>query len=76
MSENPIKKTGEKSYEIDLVKLPGNGSFSCPNCGRDIKPDDESEKNYTIGETEMDGENLVSLTIVCKCGVAVRLGGW
>ncbi|MEA2090606.1 MAG: hypothetical protein U9O89_07640 [Thermoproteota archaeon] len=65
------------AYVIDLTKIEGDGSFSCPYCGVIISPDDETDDVYSIVETKMKSNTLEELVIQCnKCGHKIRLVGF
>jgi predicted RNA-binding Zn-ribbon protein involved in translation (DUF1610 family) len=72
------KEAIEKSMcTIDLTKLDGDGSFSCPKCGTLISPDDESEETYRIVKTEVKGDELSELVLACKkCKTVMKLTGF
>jgi len=66
-------------YVVDLNKIEGKESFSCPHkgCGVTIDPEDESETVYEIRDTNYRGEELESLTLGClKCGSEIKLIGF
>jgi predicted nucleic-acid-binding Zn-ribbon protein len=64
-------------FNVDLVKIRGNGDFKCPGCGVKISPDDQTEETYTILETIMKGENLERVTLQCnKCGSQIQITGF
>ncbi len=75
-----MKKTVNRKladYTIDLSKIEGDGSFSCPKCGTVISPEDESEEVYKIIDTKVINEELVELVIVCNsCEKSIRLAGF
>jgi hypothetical protein len=65
------------AYKIDLTKLVGKGSFSCPRCSAMISPDDETEEAYSILETFLDDHGLVELVILCNnCYSNIHLTGF
>jgi DNA-directed RNA polymerase subunit RPC12/RpoP len=67
----------ETNYKIDLSTLDGDGTFQCPRCGLAISPDDESEENYQIVDTEVINGELARLLISCrKCGSTILLTGF
>ena len=73
------KTTANKSvtYNIDLTKIEGDGSFPCPKCGTVISPEDETEKVYKIVDTKVINDELVELVIMCgKCGSGIKLTGF
>jgi predicted RNA-binding Zn-ribbon protein involved in translation (DUF1610 family) len=75
MKETVIKTPG--FYKVDLSKVEGDGSFSCPKCGSMISPDDESEKVYKIVDTKVASDELVELVISCNtCGTNIKLTGF
>ena len=66
----------QKEIEIDLRKIKGDGEFDCPNCGARIDPEDESDKVFTIEEPKVVDEQLVELSLKCKCGALIVLTGF
>jgi predicted RNA-binding Zn-ribbon protein involved in translation (DUF1610 family) len=72
------KEAIEKSMcTIDLTKLDGDGSFSCPKCGTLISPDDESDETYRIVKTKVKGDELSELVLTCnKCKTTMKLTGF
>jgi predicted RNA-binding Zn-ribbon protein involved in translation (DUF1610 family) len=67
----------ETTYKIDISTIDGDGTFQCPRCGKAISPDDESEENYRIVDTEVVNGELSRLIITCrKCGSAITLTGF
>jgi predicted RNA-binding Zn-ribbon protein involved in translation (DUF1610 family) len=74
-----MKKLEKKDheFEIDLQCAESDGSFSCPKCGISISPDDETEENYQILETNVVNDELAELDISCgKCGSVIKLTGF
>jgi predicted RNA-binding Zn-ribbon protein involved in translation (DUF1610 family) len=75
-----VKKDVSKksvSYTIDLTKIDGDGSFSCPKCGTVISPEDESEEIYKIVHTKVINDELVELIVMCgNCGSNIKLTGF
>jgi predicted nucleic-acid-binding Zn-ribbon protein len=66
-----------KLFNIDLVKIRGNGDFKCPGCGVKISPDDQTEETYTILATIMKGENLERIVLQCnKCKNQIQVTGF
>jgi predicted nucleic-acid-binding Zn-ribbon protein len=66
-----------KLFNIDLVKIRGNGDFKCPRCRVKISPDDQTEETYTILGTIMKGENLERIILQCnKCGSQIQITGF
>lgn len=64
-------------YELDLIKIEGDGDFSCPNCGAIISPEDETEDVYCILETKVSGESLEELMVQCNnCASRIRIIGF
>ena len=64
-------------YALNLTKIEGKGDFSCPNCGNEMSPDDESEENYSIQEPKVNNFGLKELLIRCnKCASVIRLTGF
>ena len=71
------KKKQPRVYELDLTRIQGNGDFSCPNCGVNISPEDETEDVYCILETKVKGQALEELVIQCnRCASQIRLIGF
>jgi hypothetical protein len=65
------------AYKIDLTKLVGEGSFSCPRCAAIISPDDETEGAYSILETLVENNGLVEIVILCnRCSSNIHLTGF
>jgi hypothetical protein len=70
-----LKQT--KAYLLDVSQTDLDGAFSCPHCGSRISPDDHSEDNYTVYETQMTDNNLDELVICCKgCLSFIHLTGF
>ena len=64
-------------YIVDLLKLGGNGDFSCPCCGVTISPDDETQEIYTILEASVKDDKLENLLIKCKnCSKEILITGF
>ena len=62
---------------VDLQKIDGDGAFPCPKCGAIISPDDESDDNYKILETNVRHVKLEGLLLQCtKCKTLIRLIGF
>jgi predicted RNA-binding Zn-ribbon protein involved in translation (DUF1610 family) len=62
---------------INLAEIDGEGTFSCPNCGTIISPDDESEEAYKIVDTKVVNDELVELIISCNtCKTTIKLTGF
>jgi len=80
MWQRTMMKKSAKSdseYTINLAIIEGDGSFSCPKCGMEISPDDETEENYKIVETKIIDNELTELVISCgKCGSTMKLTGF
>ena len=67
----------DSAYRINLVNIEGNGSFPCPKCGKTISPEDGTEENYTVMDTEVINEELAELVIACvKCGSTIKITGF
>jgi hypothetical protein len=73
-----MKKLDKKCEQtINLASIEGDGSFSCPNCGVSISPDDETEDNYQIVDTKVVNDELAELVISCgRCGCTIKLTGF
>ena len=66
-----------QEFIVDLQKIDGDGAFPCPKCAAIISPDDESENNYRILETDVKDEQLKGLLLQCtKCKTLIRLIGF
>ena len=84
MSVQDVKSMMKKSvskksitYQINLTKIEGDGSFPCPQCGIVISPEDETEESYKIADTRIVNDELVELVIVCgTCGSSIKLTGF
>jgi len=64
-------------YVLDLTKIDGSGSFSCPRCGTAISPDDCTKEAYSILEAKVSNQSLEELVIRCnKCTSEVHLTGF
>jgi predicted RNA-binding Zn-ribbon protein involved in translation (DUF1610 family) len=78
--EKMMKKEAAKrsmNHVIDLTKIDGDGAFPCPKCGTVISPDDESEENYQIVDTQVQRDQLEALIVICKkCGTSIKLVGF
>ncbi len=71
------QKFKNQQYIVDLLNVEGNGSFACPKCGMIISPEDETEENYTIVNTNVVNDELVELVVACgKCGITIVLTGF
>jgi predicted RNA-binding Zn-ribbon protein involved in translation (DUF1610 family) len=46
------------AYKVDLTKIEGNGTFSCPRCGTIISPNDCNEETYAIMGTKVNKQGL------------------
>ena len=63
------------TYKIDLLKTKGTGEIHCPKCGTVLSPEDWSNKDYKILETEVVDDTL-QVTIKCNiCGSNILLFG-
>jgi hypothetical protein len=73
-----MKKLEKKcAHMINLASVAGDGSFTCPQCGTSISPDDETEENYEILDTKIVNDELSELDIACgKCGCTIKLTGF
>jgi len=64
-------------HKINLIELEGQGEFSCPCCGTNISPNDETEEVYTLLEPKVRNNTLESLLIQCnKCSNKILLTGF
>ena len=64
-------------YNLDLIKLDGEGDFTCPCCGVLISPNDETEKVYSVLEAKVRERVLEHLEISCNtCGSKIVLTGF
>ena len=76
MMKKSMSKKGV-THTIDLTKIDGDGSFSCPKCGTVISPEDESEEVYKIVDTKIVNDELVELVIMCgECRSNIKLTGF
>jgi ribosomal protein S27AE len=76
MMKKSLTKKSE-AYTVDLTKIDGDGSFSCPKCGTIISPEDESEEIYKIIDTKVNNDELVELMVMCgNCGTNIKLTGF
>ena len=67
----------KKAYRLDLTKIDGNGDFPCPKCGTIISPDDSTEEKFSILESEVNGDELEEIIILCNsCGSQIHLTGF
>jgi hypothetical protein len=66
------------AYKLDLTKIEGKGSFSCPRCGNIISPDDTKEKTYCSLEPKVNSHGqLEELIISCNtCKSHIHLTGF
>ncbi len=71
------KTIQSKEYLLDVSQTDLDGAFSCPHCRSRISPDDRSENNYTVYETQMTDNNLDEVIICCKgCLSFIHLTGF
>lgn len=64
-------------YKVDLTKTDKEGAFHCPLCQNYISPDEDSEKDYSILETKVNGKGLEEVVINCnRCGSQINLTGF
>jgi DNA-directed RNA polymerase subunit RPC12/RpoP len=64
-------------HQIDLIELNGKGDFSCPCCGTNISPNDETEDVYSLLEPKVRNNTLESLLIRCnRCSNKILLTGF
>ena len=67
----------ENAYALDLTKVKGNGSFSCPRCGAKISPDDCDEEAYSVLEIKTNNLDLDEVVISCnRCNSEIQLTGF
>lgn len=65
------------AYNVDLVKLEGEGDFLCPCCNVMISPDDETEEVYSVLEAKVRNDKLENLLILCNnCSNKILLTGF
>lgn len=77
MLEKNVMPEEEEIYEIDLRAVESSGTFPCPKCRSILSPDDESEENYRITETETADGELSALTLTCNnCKTKIRVVGF
>jgi len=70
------KKT-ETEYTVSFSSLANDGSFICTKCGTKISPEDETNENYEIIDTEIYNGEIAELIITCgKCGSILKLTGF
>jgi hypothetical protein len=70
------KKT-EAEYTFSFSSLENDGSFICTKCGTKISPEDETNENYEIIDTEIYNGEIAELIITCgKCGSILKLTGF
>jgi hypothetical protein len=50
-------------YKVDLTRIEGNGDFSCPTCGVNMSPDDQTEETYSIKGMKTRRDVLEELVI-------------
>jgi len=72
------KKTKQiLSFKVDLTRTDKEGAFYCPLCQNSISPDEDSEKDYSILETKVNGIGLEEVVINCnRCGSQINLIGF
>lgn len=65
-------------YTISLLDVTDkDGVLPCPQCGAPLSPNDESEDNYEIVDTEVKENELISMTLKCKkCKDEIKLVGF
>lgn len=76
MMMKTIKKLEKKcpEYSLNIDSIADDGSFNCPKCGKSISPDDESEENYKILDTQVCNNELSELVISCnECCSIIKL---
>ncbi len=67
----------QQLFEVDLTRIHGEGDFSCPKCGINISPEDETEQVYTIQEIKVRKETLEEVIIECKnCNNQILITGF
>ena len=67
----------KNAYVLDLTKIDGSGSFSCPRCGNVISPDDLTEDAYTIIEAKVNAYGLEEMVVCCNnCASQLHLTGF
>ena len=77
MQKQKLKTLPSPDYTIDLRKVKDEGEFPCPRCKALISPDDESDQNYLLLDTEMKHDDLSALLIECRrCNAVIRLEGF
>ena len=64
-------------YNVDLLKIDGEGEFLCPYCKTIISPNDETEEVYSVLEAKMRNDKLENLLIKCnQCSNKILLTGF
>ena len=64
-------------YPVSFSSLANDGSFNCTKCGIKISPEDETNENYEIIDTEIHDGEIAELIITCgKCGSILKLTGF
>ena len=72
-----MKQAQRQEYVVNLAEIAGEGDFSCPRCGVNISPEDETESVYQIVNTKVKNGSLQELIILCNnCGSKIRLVGF
>jgi len=71
------QKKVEVEYTVNFSSLANDGSFICTKCGTKISPEDETNENYEIIDTEIYNGEIAELVITCgKCGSTLKLAGF
>ena len=71
------QKKVEVEYTINFSSLANDGSFNCTKCGTEVSPEDETNENYEIIDTEIYNGEIAELVITCgKCGSTLKLTGF
>ena len=77
MQKQKLKTLPSPDYTVDLKKVKDESEFPCPRCKALISPDDSSDQNYLILDTEMKHDDLSALLIECRrCNAVIRLEGF
>ena len=65
------------AYKINLVRIEGDGEFSCPRCGATISPDEEDEEAYSIIGSKANSNGLEEIVVRCnKCHSNIHVTGF
>ena len=66
-----------ETFKVDLSETEGDGSFSCPQCGELISPEDKLGRTYVIMGVIAEDGLVQEATIRCNsCESPIRLEGF